>query len=345
MENEEMADFERSLGPAIWDDKVDLVVNCFGDLPGKWMNCPPMEKGRKGDDGWNMIALPFKDAPSTAAAPYRVLMNRYEEELFFKTAEDNVPNRGVAADQFVAALDYEQAIKQIEARDEPSSTVAGGDKLPIHHEPGLFIRVKDKDLVTEGLNIARLGTIPHGNSFLALGNCEIVKLEDGKIPKTELTPINGFPLGRFEDHKTTGYDVHDDPYLDPYKQFLNNPFHGFDLEDMTKILRDANQGLEFESVVKLSFDTKIKGGAINNMPFTKRVAEPVSMRSTFWIQRVKREKSPFELKCPRIRMQYVQVVMLNFFAPREDGFPGRATWPHISINTLEKRTFPFPHKT
>jgi hypothetical protein len=35
-------------------------------------------------------------------------------------------------------------------------------------------------------------------------------------------------------------------------------------------------------------------------------------------------------------MQYSQVVMLNFFRPREDQLPGRAQWPHISINTLDK---------
>jgi hypothetical protein len=30
--------------------------------------------------------------------------------------------------------------------------------------------------------------------------------------------------------------------------------------------------------------------------------------------------------------------MLNFFRPREDGLPGRAQWPHISIATLEKES-------
>lgn len=28
--------------------------------------------------------------------------------------------------------------------------------------------------------------------------------------------------------------------------------------------------------------------------------------------------------------------MLDFFAPRGDGLPGQARWPHVSINTLEK---------
>lgn len=28
--------------------------------------------------------------------------------------------------------------------------------------------------------------------------------------------------------------------------------------------------------------------------------------------------------------------MLDFFAPQQDQLPGRAQWPHISINTLDK---------
>jgi len=28
--------------------------------------------------------------------------------------------------------------------------------------------------------------------------------------------------------------------------------------------------------------------------------------------------------------------MLDFFAPRRDGLPGKVQWPHISINTLDK---------
>ncbi len=36
-----------------------------------------------------------------------------------------------------------------------------------------------------------------------------------------------------------------------------------------------------------------------------------------------------------LQMQYLQVVMLDFF-PRRDGLPGRISWPHVSINTLTK---------
>ena len=36
-------------------------------------------------------------------------------------------------------------------------------------------------------------------------------------------------------------------------------------------------------------------------------------------------------------MQYLQIVMLDFF-PRRDGLPGRIGWPHVSINTLTKES-------
>ena len=89
----------------------------------------------------------------------------------------------------------------------------------------------------------------------------------------------------------------------------------------------------FVRTTRLTLDTKRKSGGVSNMPFTTREAEPVSMASTFWIQEVaeKRYKSGY-----RLRMQYAQVVMLDFFRPRQDQLPGRAQWPHISITTLDK---------
>jgi hypothetical protein len=70
-----------------------------------------------------------------------------------------------------------------------------------------------------------------------------------------------------------------------------------------------------------------------SIPHVVKEAEPVSMKSTFWIQELKQKDSDGK---PKLRMHYSQVVMLNFFRPREDQLPGRAQWPHISINTLNK---------
>jgi hypothetical protein len=56
------------------------------------------------------------------------------------------------------------------------------------------------------------------------------------------------------------------------------------------------------------------------------------MRSTFWIQELADLDADGN---PKLRLQYSQVVMLDFF-PRRDGLPGPIRWPHVSINTLER---------
>lgn len=57
------------------------------------------------------------------------------------------------------------------------------------------------------------------------------------------------------------------------------------------------------------------------------------MKATFWIQELADKDEDGN---PQLRLQYSQVVMLHFFRPREDEFPDRAVWPHISIATLRK---------
>ena len=319
-------------------------------LPGKW---------RGNGTGWNMIALPFKDGPFG----FRVLMNQYDEQLEFDKVDDNVPNRGLPGiiddssqfDQFVVTLDYQQQVQQVIAEDFPDSGLAGAAGLPIHHEPGLFLYMKNlrtrRHDIGAGpdatVEIARLASIPHGNSVLALGMSEVVRGAP-KIP-----PIRGLPLGRFG-------SVDSDRYLEPYKHYIDNPFMGtvvgvpgfpgFHPNDMNAILRFANEPLkdEIERTTILTLDTKREAAGIANIPFIEKQADAVSMKSTFWIQELKdpgkgngygkgKGKGRGKAKGkPRLRMQYSQVVMLDFFQPRQDELPGRAQWPHISINTLGK---------
>ena len=304
--------------------------------------------------GWNMIALPFQAAPAPPAGfKFRLLMNQYDEELRFTFVDDDVPNRGLsrpgdpAPDQFVVTLDYQQKIAQVAAEDRPDSGgLAGLFGLPIHHEPGLWLYEKNRrskddningDDVTEvELDVARLASIPHGNSVLALGRSEV---HEG-MP--EIPPISGLPSGRFEDVRTPDYDFKTDPYLEPYKHYIDNPFMGnvtfpgfpgFSPANMNDILRFANQGVDVVRTTTLTVDSTRKTGGISNAPFSSREAESVSMKSTFWIQELAERD---EHGRPKLRLQYSQVVMLHFFRPRQDEFPERAVWPHISIATLEK---------
>ena len=102
---------------------------------------------------------------------------------------------------------------------------------------------------------------------------------------------------------------------------------------MNQILRFANQNLDIVRTTTLTVDSTRKSAGISNVPFTVREAEPVSMKSTFWIQELAEQDAHGR---PKLRLQYSQVVMLHFFRPREDELPERAVWPHISIATLEK---------
>lgn len=335
----------------------------LSQLPGVWL---------ADGTGWNMIALPFQDAPPAPAGfKFRVLMNQYNEELRFDFVDDDVPNRGLSRavpphpdsqpDQFVATLDYQQKIAQVAAEDRPDSGgLAGLPGLPIHHEPGLWLYEKNRrskddrivgDQVSEvELQVARLATIPHGNSVLAIGTA----VEHKGMPK--IPPLSGLPAGRFEDVFTPDYDFKSDPYLEPYKHYVDNPFlgnvigvpgfPGFNPADMNQILRFANdvleqQGIEIVRTTVLTVDSTRKNAGIRNVPFSVREAEPVSMKSTFWIQELSELD---EFGNPKLRLQYSQVVMMDFFRPREDEFPGRAVWPHISIATLEKEPSGYPFK-
>lgn len=287
-------------------------------LPGLWKNLPGLP-GR----GWNMIALPFATEPQSPIN-YRLLVNQYNEELRFSLVDKAVPNRGIRrnvtsinSDQFIVTVDYEQTIKQIAADDFPKSGLAGQAELPIHHEPGLMLHMTSE--TNDGLDIARLATIPHGDSVLALGrDREINGAAD--IPEE-----SGLPIGVNEDLNN--------PYLAPYKHFHENLFEGlFDPVHPHLLLAAANQGVNIVRTIELAFDTKLGTGGITNIPFIVEQANATEMVSTFWIQELADLDAAGNNK---LRLQYIQTVLLDFF-PRKDGQPGLIRWPHVSINTLEK---------
>lgn len=331
--------FEPSLGP-------------LAQLPGTWANIRPGDDPDSPTDsplagrGWNIIALPF--AETTKAIPpfragevpnYRLLMNRYNEKLVFSTVDDDVPNRGInqdrteRADQLVAALDYEQTIKQTKAEDMPSSGDAGPKGLPIHHEPGLFLYMQVQ--VVEGFDICRLGSIPHGNSVNALGVKKPVITGPPTIPN-----LSAFPEG-VTTNIVTAVDEADatsstprNRYLFPYKHFVDAPFDGlFSPSNANRLLQQGLPGNVLKTTV-LDFDTEVAEAGILNVPFIKRQADASQMRSTFWLMELN-EPALGGMEGNRLVLAYSQFINLDFF-PRFDSKPGLIRWPHISINMLEK---------
>jgi hypothetical protein len=301
----------------------DPALGPLALLPGTWKNLPNLP-GR----GWNLIALPFA-TPRDSQFPfnYRLLMNQYNEELKFSLVDKGIPNRGIIqvnggtteTDQFLVALDYEQSIVQIAAEDVPASQLEGNPGAAIHHEPGLWLHLLNE--ADTGLDIARLATIPHGDSVLAMGRASVV------FGAPSIPEISGLPLG-------VRADIDNNPYLGPYKAFHGeNKFRGlFDPATPNDLLKHANAGVNITRTTILDVDTDIPTGGIVNIPFIVKQANATSMRSTFWIQELAESDDTGN---PRLRLQYSQTVFLDFF-PRADGAPGLIRWPHISINTLEK---------
>lgn len=328
-------------------------------LPGTWANIRPEHRSDgnlfKGEGtltgsgqspfdgrGWNLIALPF--AESGQRRNYRLLMNQYNEILKFNKIDEKVPNRGITdnrpadqADQRIAALDYEQMIAQISAKDISDSSVAGGPELPIHHEPGFFLHMREQR--TDGIDVARLATIPHGNAATALGRSEVIN-----GPPT-IDALSGFPEGVSDNiEDAVNLATNQDSYLFPYNQFLTNPFKGvlngvafpgFNPQNANNLLQIGIPNNVVRTTI-LPLSTELHEAGINNIPFVTRQADAALMNSIFWIMELDEQDSNGR---QRVVLAYSQFIFLDFF-DRFDGQEGRIRWPHISINMMEKVEWP-----
>ncbi|CAN1546434.1 hypothetical protein MCEMSEM23_01984 [Rhabdaerophilaceae bacterium] len=376
---EEMAASGRQIYLA---DKDDPRLGPLQWLPGTWKNTPELQ-----GHGFNIIALPFGKSENG----FRILMNQYDETLNFIVADVGVPNRGTGdrqpdgttkqTDQTAVALSYSQIITQIShedsytvsARGLPKATLGKtdiSDKFNghgIHHEPGLWIFMADYNTAHESgveLSVARMGSIPHGNSFIAVGSADTVNwdtLTDTQKTGSFIPRMNGVVVGGGSDPAERALDPIKNPstgliridYFAPYRFFHENPFKGsapingfsgFEPVDTTLLLRHTlNNFLKSVGTIKrrttLDVDSTIDHSGINrvinpsigNTPFITRQADTTAMNSTFIIYEIE------DAKTGRLRyfLQYAQNVILDFIN-RPDGHPGRARWPHVSINTLER---------
>jgi len=320
----------RSIEPAVSGDEL---LGPLKYLPGVWKNTGTTEAA-----GWNCIALPFKTDPPPAGFNYRLLVNQYNETLNFETVNKAVPNRGLTfnpdgsvdeADQLIVTLNYVQTITQVDADDFPKSGKAGGAGDGIHHEPGLFLNMSN--FTTNEVDVARLGSVPHGDSLLVLGKSAEI---DGPPKAPESL---GFPIGGSQDLNAA--------YLAPYKHFNDNPFMGtvkmpgfpgFNPIHPSALLDTARPGNVVKTTV-LPMSTDVESGGIHNIPFIVKQANAIDMMSTFWIMEL--DEPGLSKDEPKLVLQYYQAILLDFF-PRADGLPGRVRWPHVSINTMEKVALP-----
>jgi hypothetical protein len=277
-----------------------------------------------------MIALP----DASASLKFRLLLNQFDEELDFTCAFLNIPNRGIPSDQFLTGLQYTQDITQIIAVDSEGSSISPLGSAGIHHEPGFFLHVMNPATQPDGatgFDIARLGTIPHGDSVVALGT-GIVVTPPTDVPDTSVAAIGDFsalPIGAGVRDLTNPYlQAYQKFHLAPFKGNVGGTFPGFDPTQPLDLLRFGG-GQTFASVQRILLDTQNQGG-ISNMPFVVKQANATEMRFVMWIE----ELAGSTDAAPKFQLQYAQRVLLEFF-DRVDGVSGKIKWPHITINTLE----------
>lgn len=336
----------RDIRPA--DRSEPEKLGALSKLPGKWINAKEgLTTGFEGR-GWNMIALPFF---TDASGDFRVLANQYNETLDFLTVDGPVPNRGVdkegsadataQTDQTIFGLDYTQRIAQIAVKDAPPSSdmIRGKIGAGIHHEPGFMLWIRDQhtfiDYVVRTpagdecetklpLNVARLASIPHGDTVTAMG-VSFTRPGAPLVPEISGLPVHlQSPPGE-PDPELTGY-------LAPYGDLSgDNKFEGlFDVSRPWELLRGGIAALgPIRQTTTLHFNTEFATGGIVNIPFIVSEANATAMEAFFWIMEL---EEPINGR--GWALAYIQNVLLDFF-PQFGGPEGALIrWPHVSINIM-----------
>jgi hypothetical protein len=277
--------------------EAEVELGPLAPLVGTW----------KGSGGWNLIAVPAPPRPGTSLPRFTLLTEPIIDTITFKPILALVPNRGgLVGIMKIPGLYYEQTVYQ---QTDPTQLM--------HIENGMWLLMPvpqppmpdtAKPTASWVPQVARMSTIPHGNSLVAVG--EVTESDGGpNMPTNSALPdigqVNFLP----------GYA---DPYLFGVK---------IKTTDMNLVLRDANKGVQFRHTTALDVSTA-NGGGIANIPFIQANADARNFKCTFWLETLQGDLLPR-------RLQYSQQVDL-FFIPRPDG-EGLVRWPHITVSTLTKQ--------
>ena len=271
--------------------EAEVVLGPLAPLVGTW----------KGSGGWNIIAVP---APGGQEA-FTLLVEPIIDTIVFKPILALVPNRGGNVGMMkIPGVYYEQTVYQQTAPTQLMHIENGMWLLmPVPQPPMGGSAKPPANLVPQ---VARMSTIPHGNSLVAVGG--VAESNGGPtIPSNSAFPDVG---------QVSFLPGYTDPYM---RQKINTT-------DMNKVLRDANQGLLIRHTTTLDVSTA-NGGGIANIPFVQAHADARNFKCTFWIETVGDLLGK--------RLQYSQQVDL-FFISRPDG-EGLVKWPHITVSTLAKQ--------
>jgi hypothetical protein len=283
--------------------------------------------------GFNLVSLPRNPNPQVDNSPFRLKVAPTMEILHFEIIGAPIPNRSSTEDIEFLGLIYLQKVA--------NATTGEG----MHVEPGLWLNMPD-------LTIARLGTIPHGDSLLAQG--DVLDFIPGPPPIQKIHPAP------FKLDPNTGQRINvSDPVLSAvFTNASTNPPAGVTaglIADPNSLLQDDINTLASSQRKIIKTDTLfvssnpiggINGtrivaptpqpsptapsapppdptGGIVNIPFIRLNANAMSLSAIFWIETIQNPDGHESMQ-----LQYTQTVILDF----DD-----IKWPHISVATLIKQ--------
>lgn len=287
-------------------------------LPGTWVG-----------PGFNIIEVPNRNQIQPGPPPeekFKVILNATSETIVFSEISGDIINRGNAQkDISFLGLHYLQQVSDVNLPEGSNG---------IHLETGLFLNVVASKNPMQGPTIARLGSIPHGDSILVQGRSFVV---DGG-PQFDIADPTPFTIVNGKRSNDTS-----ESYLSQLKNTLPPP--GISSEVVMNpnlLLSEAIKGQNIIKTIVILLDANpIDGvsnvpatepvGGITNIPFVNVNANASTISAIFWIETVQNEDGSTFLQ-----LQYTQTVILDF--PVEGGTPGQAVnikWPHISVATLQ----------
>jgi hypothetical protein len=308
------------MGAKILHEKEAETVDLgpLNDLKGTWEGAAFM--------GWNVIAVPGP-LHTGGAGGFILEVIPYRERLKF-TPVVIAGNRGVfnnngQAEQQITGLMYEQIVISV-CPSELCGKMGFPDGAEIHAETGLILYIKDC-VLTDGkascgdaeFTIARLATVPHGNSVLALGTAHTDTPADNNF----FGEANTLPV------PVTSGEQFTLAYTDPYTRVPQFP--QFNQRDPNTFLQKTldEAFAKITSMTTINMSTKHQTGGILNIPFNQTKVQTMDMSATFWIQHIQGQEMP--------QLQYTQTINLNFPGNGRKG-PMPVIWPHVTVNTLKK---------
>lgn len=275
----------------------------LADLVGTWI----------GTQGWELIAVPEGDPG--AREGFTFIARPYTEVVSFTPIGAPVPNRGgPAGEMLITGLMYELRIADLVTNE------------PLHLETGMWLNLADvQGGQPPDQPIVRSASIPHGDSFLALGTSSKAA-GPADIPLPSAVPDPG-PDAQFG-------------YTDAWQEEIPspcNPAVKFNPAVPNQVLKDALSGLDVVTTTTLSVSTD-GGGGILNIPFVDANANATLFACDYWIETIEGTASGGSGSPQFVQqLQYSQQTNIEFLQ-QFGGLPGELImWPHVNVNTLRKQ--------